>query len=261
MSTIRIGVAQVPPTPDLGRNRDKALEYMELAAGQGVDLLCFPESHLPGYRGGILDGGAPCDEQALARATEEVAARCRHLSLGVIMGTETPNPGAKPFNSALVLGQDGQAVALHHKTRLTAKEALLYSPGAALTPFRFKGIAMGLVICYEGFRFPEATRSLARAGARVVFHPQFNSIRPGQDWKQPVHEALIVARAAENSLYFVSANMSHPHNNCRSLVVAPDGLVQGASVLGQEMLLVAGLDPALATHDFLQNEPPGLGRP
>ncbi|MFQ5947609.1 MAG: nitrilase-related carbon-nitrogen hydrolase, partial [Acidimicrobiia bacterium] len=101
MTSIRIGLAQVPPTSDLNENLDKTLEYMEQAAGEGVELLCFPEAHLAGYRAGILDPDAPCDEKGLARAGEQVSARCRELSIGVVLGTETPNPGAKPFNSAL----------------------------------------------------------------------------------------------------------------------------------------------------------------
>ncbi len=255
MSTIRIGVAQVPQTPDLARNRDKTLEYMDKAVAQGVELLCFPETHLPGYRVGMLAAGAPCDELGLAQATEQIAATCREFSMGMILGTETPNPGGKPFNSALVLDQDGQPIALHHKSKLTPKDTFAYSAGTCPTSFLFKGIAMGLVICYEGFRFPSTTRTLAKAGAQIVFHPQFNHVLPGMAWKLPVHEALLVARAAENTLYFVSANMSHPRNNCRSLIVAPDGLIQEASVLGQEMLLVADLDPARATHAFLHDDP------
>jgi predicted amidohydrolase len=75
------------------------------------------------------------------------------------------------------------------------------------------------------------------------------------EWKLPVHEALLVARAAENTIYFVSANMCHPRNNCRSLIVAPDGLIKEASILNREMLLVADLNPDLATHAFLQDDP------
>jgi predicted amidohydrolase len=252
---IRVGVAQVAPTPHLEKNLDKALEYMEKAAEAGVELLCFPETHLPGYRVGMLATDAPCDEQGLAAASEQLAAKCQELSMGVIMGTETPNPDGKPFNSALVLDQNGKPLALHHKSKLTPRDAEAYSPGEEPTPFDFKGISMGLVICFEAFRFPNTTRDLAKGGAQVVFHPQFNHVLPGMQWKAPVHEALIMARAAENTIYFISANMSHARNNCRSLVVTPDGLIQKASVLGQEMLLVADLDPALATHAFLQDDP------
>lgn len=255
MSSIRVGVAQVPQTPDLSKNLDKALEYMEKAASSGVELLCFPETHLPGYRVGMLAVSIPCDEEGLARATRQIAARCRELSMGVILGTETPNPGGKPFNSALIIDQNGETIAFHHKSKLTPKDALAYTPGTGPTLFTFKNIPMGLVICFEGFRFPETARELARGGAKILFHPQFNHVLPGMEWKLPVHEALLVARAAENTVYFVSANMSHPRNNCRSLVIAPDGLIQEASVLAQEMLLVADLDPDLATHAFLEDDP------
>ncbi len=112
MSTLRIGVAQVPQTTDLARNLDKVLEFMERAAGEGVNLLCFPETHLPGYRVGLLMPEARCEEEALEAALERIGKRCRELSLGVIVGTETPNASAKPFNSAVVLDQDGRRLAV-----------------------------------------------------------------------------------------------------------------------------------------------------
>ena len=255
MATIRIGVAQVTQTHDLEVNLDKALEYMEQAATQAVELLCFPETHLASYRVGVLPPETPCDEVGLARATEIIAAKCRELSLGVILGTETPNPGCNPYNSALIINEQGQVIALHHKSRITPKDALGYSSGSGPTAFTFKNIPMGIVICFEGFRFPDTTRALAKGGAKIVFHPQFNHVMPGMEWKLAVHEALLVARAAENTIYFVSANMCHPRNNCRSLIIGPDGLIQEASVLGKEMLLVADLDTKRATHAFLQDDP------
>ena len=255
MSTLRIGVAQVPQTTELARNLDKVLEFMERAAGEGVNLLCFPETHLPGYRVGLLTPEVRCEEEALEAALQRIGKRCRELSLGVIVGTETPNASAKPFNSAVVLDQDGRRLAVHHKSRITPLDAKAYSAGAGPTTFTFQGVRMGLVICFEGFRFPETTRELAHAGAKVVFHPQCNHFLPGMEWKLPVHEALLTARAAENTLYFVSANMSHPRNNCRSLIIGPDGLLVAASELGKEMLIAAEVETDLATHAFLQEDP------
>lgn len=254
VNTLRIGVAQIPQTDNISANLGKVLQFIEKAGGQGVELLCFPETHLAGYRAGILAPDAPCDADTLEHATDTVRTHCAKYTLGVILGTETPNPGGKPFNSALVLDQEGKTLALHHKSRLTPVDARGYSPGKGPTAFTFKGIPMGVVICFEGFRFPETTRELASNGAKVVFHPQCNHIMPNMDWKQPIHEALIMARAGENTIYFISANMSHERNNCRSLVVAPNGLIQKASVLTQEMLIVADIDPDLATHAFLQDD-------
>jgi predicted amidohydrolase len=255
VDTIRIGIAQVSPSAELPANLAKTLEYVDAAADAGVDLVCFPETHLPGYRVGVLDPGIPPDEAGLARALETVAQRCRARAIGACIGTETPLPGAKPHNSAVVIGRDGEVLARHHKSQLTPRDQLGYTPGSGPTPFEFDGVAMGVVICFEGFRFPETTRALARDGAKIVLHPQFNHVLSGAAWKLPVHEALITARAAENTIFFVSANMAHPRNNCRSLVVAPDGLVQAASELGREMLISADLDLDKATHAFLKTDP------
>lgn len=252
---IRIGAAQVPQTANLQQNLDKVLEYMEKAAAQGVEMLCFPETHLTGYRVGILDVDAPCDADGLARAEEIIRAKARALGLGVIVGTETPNSGGKPFNSALVIDDRGERIALHHKSRLTPADALGYSfPPGGPTAFTFQGIPMGVVICFEGYRYPETTRLLARGGAKIVFHPQCNHVIPTMAWKLPVHEALIVSRAAENTLWFLSSNMSHACNNVRSMIVGPNGLIREAAILTREMLIWHDADPELATHAFLKDD-------
>jgi predicted amidohydrolase len=257
---MRIGIAQVPQTSDIVVNLDKAIEFVDLAAAQDVDLLCFPETHLPGYRVGILAPDAPCESERLAVALDALAARCGDRGIGVCVGTETPNGALKPFNSAVVIDRDGAVIATHHKSRLTPQDTLGYTPGEGPTLFEFDGVAMGLVICFEGFRFPETSRELAQRGAKVILHPQFNHVLPDADWKQPVQEALITARAAENTAWFVSANMAHERNNCRSLVVAPNGLVAAASELRREMLVTADVDPALATHAVLSRDPDELMR-
>ncbi len=260
MNTIKIGVAQIPQTSEIQQNLGAALGAIKKAAGEGVELLCLPETHLAGYRVGVSEPDAPCDTAALDRALDEVAEACRTNEIGVIVGTETPNGVEKPFNSVVVFDEQGQRIAIHHKTRLTPGDALGYSPGTEQTLFEFKGIPMGIVICFEGFRFPETTRSLARAGARVVFHPQFNHVLPNMEWKLPVQEALLTARAAENTLYFVSANMCHARNNCRSLIIGPDGLIIKASELGREEIISAEIDPLRANHAFLKDDPVAMAK-
>ncbi len=255
MDRIRIAVAQVPQTADIETNLAKALEFMDKAAKKDVELLCFPETHLPGYRVGVLEPDDPCQEHTLEHSLGVVRERARELGMGIIMGTETHNPDGKPFNTAVVIGTAGEIVARHHKSRLTPGDAKGYAdPGENETVFTFRDVTMGLVICFEGYRFPELTRGLAKKGARVVFHPQFNHVMRSMQWKLPVQESLIVSRAAENTLWFISANMCHPCNNCRSMVVAPSGLVRTASVLTRETLLVCDIDPNEATHAFLSTD-------
>ena len=58
-----------------------------------------------------------------------------------------------------------------------------------------------------------------------------------------------MTRAAENTIWFASCNAAYdPHQNCRSLVIAPDGRIQAQSELKREELVVADIDIGLATR-------------
>ena len=67
MSIIKIGCAQVPQTAEIETNLSKALEFIEKADAKGVELLCFPETHLAGYRVGVLTPDAPVDTDSPKR--------------------------------------------------------------------------------------------------------------------------------------------------------------------------------------------------
>lgn len=227
---------------------------MQKAHEKEVDILCFPESHLSGYRAGIIAPETPVDSDGLKRSIDIIAEACRTFSMGVIMGMETPNSSGKPFNSAYVFDRDGAILAVHHKAKLTALDSIAYNCGEGPTSFTFDSIPMGLVICYEGFRFPEHTRALGRSGAKIVFQPTCTTTLPKLEWKVPVLESLVVARAAETTMYYAVANISGKYSNCRSMVIDPDGLIKASAELGKEALVVADIRPELATHAFLEDD-------
>src|SRR5262245_21709278 len=138
--------------------------------------------------------------------------------MACVLGTETPHEaaGRKPYNSALVINEKGRMLGVHHKTRLTPLDAIAYSQGESFSVFDLCGVPVGVVICFEGFRFPETTRECVRQGARLVLHPQNNTTRPN-DWKLPIHHAMITTRAAQNTIWFASCNACLAQQNCRSL--------------------------------------------
>lgn len=244
---IRIGLAQCQQTADFTTNAKTIRRYLEEAARAGVQIVCFPETQTVGYRVDIATPDLPVPVAQLEELHGEVARFCGQAGLACVLGTETPTPG-KPFNSALVVSEKGAILGTHHKTKLTPLDAIAYSPGSTLETFTLCGVTVGVVICFEGFRFPETTRACVRQGAQLVFHPQNNTTRPN-DWKVPVHHAMIVTRAAENTIWFASCNAClTPHQNCRSMVVAPDGQIHAQAELRQEQLIVTDIDIAQATR-------------
>ena len=70
---------------------------------------------------------------------------------------------------------------------------------------------------------------------------------------------MIVTRAAENTVWFASCNAClEPHQNSRSLVVAPDGQIWAQTELRREELLVTDLDVARATRAMFEFERGGM---
>jgi predicted amidohydrolase len=262
MSSLRIALAQCRQTADLDVNATTIFRMLDEAARQRVQILCFPETQTVGYRVDIATPDQPVPVERLAELHGRVAERCASLGMACILGTETPLESdpwhGKPHNSALVISSTGTKLGVHHKTRLTPLDALAYTPGRGFETFELFGVRVGVVICFEGLRFPASTRECVRQGAQVIFHPQNNTTRPN-DWKVPVHHAMIVTRAAENTVWFASCNACLvPHQNSRSLVVAPDGQIWAQTELRQEELLVTDIDTARATRAMFEFERSGI---
>ena len=247
MTIIKIGLAQCRQTSDFDANARIIFRDLDAAARQSVQILCFPETQTVGYRVDIATPDMPVPVARLNELHERVARRCGELGMACILGTEIPNGDRKPYNSALVVAETGRILGTHHKTKLTPLDAIAYSPGSTIETFELFGVKVGVVICFEGFRFPETTRECVRQGAQLVFHPQNNTTRPN-DWKIPIHHAMITTRAAENTIWFASCNACFEHQNSRSLVIAPDGQVHAQSELKREELVVADLDLDRATR-------------
>lgn len=263
MTPLRIALAQCRQTDDFETNSRTIFRFLEEAAKQRAQIVCFPETQTVGYRVDLARPDTPVEPERLDDLHRRVARRCGERNLACILGTETPletNPAGKPYNSALVISSQGEILGVHHKTRLTPLDAIAYSPGFMFKTFQLCGVCVGVVICFEGFRFADTTRECVRQGAQLLFHPQNNTTRPN-DWKIPIHHSMIVTRAAENTVWFASCNMAHEqHQNCSSMIVAPDGRIHAQAALKREELLVADLDIDLATQAMFKFDADGCAK-
>ena len=252
MYRLKIALAQIEQTNDLNRNGQKIRQYLDSAARARVQIICFPETQTAGYRVDITRSDVPVQVGQLAALHDAVAASCRKHRMACILGTETPlesNPTAgKPYNSALVISENGEILGTHHKVKLTPLDAVAYTAGSGFQTFRLFGVTVGVVICFEGFRFAQTTAECVRQGAQIIFHPQNNTTRPN-NWKIPIHHAMIVTRAAENTVWFASCNCVHrEHQNCQTQNVAPNGEIAARCEMKQEELLVYDVEVEKATR-------------
>lgn len=254
MATCRIALANLPfpETPDASvRQAEDAIAQAGL---ERADVICFPECFVPGYRAA---GKAvpPPDGAFLERAWLAVASAAAKANAAVILGTERIIDGEeRPMITALVIDRDGMRAGFQDKVQIDPSEEETYAAGVDRRIFRSGSLTFGIVICHEGWRYPETVRWAARRGAQVVFHPQFHEAEPGSyrpsTYAEPgntFHEKAALCRAAENTCYFATVNFASEGSPTTSAVVRPDGTLLGYQAYGRPGLFVADLDLAAAT--------------
>jgi predicted amidohydrolase len=251
-SLFRIALANIrhPATPE--ESVTLAERAIAQASIERAGIICFPECFTPGYRG-LGKQIPPPDPAFLERAWSAVAAAAAKASVAVVLGTERIVDGAL-FATALVINRDGTTAGFQDKVQVDPSEDGTYTPGSGRRVFQMGPLIFGVVICHEGWRYPETVRWAARRGAHIVFHPHFHPAEPGNyvptsfaDPTNSFHEKAALCRAAENTCYFATVNFASDGSPTTSAVVRPDGTLLSYQPYGEEGLLIADIDIASAT--------------
>lgn len=271
-AVLRIGLSSLRHAEDIPAGVEKMKRAIGDAGRQQVDIVCFSETYLPGLRGG--DALPPPNQPVLERALRELQEACREHRVAAIVGMEwVTHRGLE--NRAFVIDAGGELLGHQTKEQITpGGEERNYVPEGTRRMFKIKGVPFGVVICHEGWRFPETVRWAAVRGAKIVFQPQVTGgdrerrraegngprpasgpgfgaepERPGsaQVWGRSYYEMAMILRAKENSVYFASVNQAMRSQNSATSLIDPDGNLLKWIPYGEEGLLVADLDLSKAT--------------
>jgi predicted amidohydrolase len=247
MPTFRLALANVPPATTADGSVVLAQRAIADAAAAGAELVCFPESYVPGYRWPGRTMARP-DADFLERAWSAVAEAAANGNVAVILGTERLVDAGLRI-TALVIGKDGGRAGFQDKVQLDPSEEVTYTPGERRRVFECGALTFGIAICHEGWRYPETVRWAAKRGARVVFHPHAHAAEPGSyrpatfaDPANSFHEKAALCRAAENTCFFATVNYATEGSPTTSAVIRPDGTVMCYQPYGRAGLLVADVD-------------------
>jgi predicted amidohydrolase len=252
MTTCRIALANLPCPSTREASVTLAVDAIAAAGLAGADLVCFPECFVPGYRG-LGHAPPPPDAAFLDGAWAAVAKAAALASAGVILGTERV-VGDRPMITALVVNRDGSIAGFQDKVQLDPSEDTTYAAGEGRRVFHAGSLTFGVVICHEGWRYPETVRWAVRHGAQLVFHPHFHAAEPGSyrptyfgDPANSFHEKAALCRAAENTCWFATVNYASDGSPTTAAVVRPDGTLLCYQPYGRAGLLLADLDLVEAT--------------
>jgi predicted amidohydrolase len=222
------------------------------AAGQGAEIICFPESFIPGYP--LADFKVEkASEKDLQAALDKVCELAAASNIAVIMPMDW-HEGDVFLNVAQVISAKGEVLGYQTKNQLDPSEDTTWKPGTDRNIFEVNGVKFGITICHEGFRYPESVRWAAREGASIVFHPHLSGsdVKGVQltEWghiNSPYYEKAMMMRALENTIYFASVGYTMKYQEAATSLIAPDGTCLAYQTYGEEGIIVTEIDTDKAT--------------
>ena len=221
-----ISIAVVQMKPELGEVEDnlvKMSDYIsKIASSQKVDLIVFPELITSGYELGVK--ATEVAQLVPGPSSNLISQRAQELGVYVAFGmVEKERVESVIYNSAVLVGPDGEMIGQYHKTHLKGEERMAFREGYKLRVFDTELGTIGLMLGWD-LAFPEVARSMVLDGAELI-------CVLGNWEKDAIDEwtTLIKARAYENSCYVVGANRVGEDVTFtfggESLIVGPRGKV------------------------------------
>ena len=202
---LRVAVTQWRATRDVDANVRIALDLIDQAAAEGIDLILLPENGL------MLGTNAEMRERAFSEDSPEIdqiRRAARAAGAVVVVGGLKNRVANGIVNSALVIDSQGGVIGRYDKAHLfdaqingqSFEASTVESAGDSMVLLDVKGVLIGLTICYD-VRFPELYRQLAIAGAQVILVPSaFTFVTGSAHW-----HTLLRSRAIENAAYVVAS--------------------------------------------------------
>ncbi|ATP55868.1 carbon-nitrogen hydrolase family protein [Pedobacter ginsengisoli] len=249
---MKVALASPPIPNSLAEGLANLEKLVKDASKRQAEIICFPESYLPGYLG---MGYAPSDQSAesLKAALNRVCDIARIHSIAIIIPMDWHGSSGLQ-NLAFVISSDGKTLGYQTKNQLDPSEDNIWIPGTERQIFEVNGVKFGITICHEGFRYPESVRWAAQNGASIVFHPQFTEDKENgklpTEWgsmNNPYYEKAMIMRSIENTIYFASVNYASKYMESATSIINPDGTLNAYQNYGTSGVIFADIDPNKAT--------------
>jgi predicted amidohydrolase len=239
-------VQSAPRVSMVAENVAAAEERIARLAGR-AELILFPELFTTGYRRDGMDHGALAELVPEGPSVRRLAEAARSARV-TVAGTLLERDGELIYDTAILIGPDGELMARYRKTHLYPAELSYFSPGDELVVVPLGNrVAVGLAICFE-HAFPEIFTALALRGAGLILIP--SAVPRGYEY---LLELRTRARAQDNQLYVAAANLvgfdGETHWCGGSAIVDPRGEVIARADREAETEIVATIDPGLIERE------------
>lgn len=182
---------------DKNYNLQRCLEYAELAAVNGADLVIYPEMTLTGF---TMNTSLSKEDTVTSASITAYSSFAKRFRISLVAGVVT-NDGDKAANTLVAFSEEGRERARYVKIHpfSFANEEHFFNPGNKLASMKIHDFRLGFSICYD-LRFPELFSALANDCDIIVNIANWPKRRV-MHWK-----TLLQARAIENQTFVIGVN-------------------------------------------------------
>jgi nitrilase len=267
-SAVRAACVQAEPVVfDRAGTLEKLSRLAREAAGEGAEIVLFPETFVPVYPSNrwarhLAHGsdGTKIFARLLEQSVEvpgphaaQLAGVARELGIWLAVGINERERGTI-YNSLLLYAPNGR-LALHHRKLVpTNHERLVWGQGdgRGLETVDIGAARVGGLICWENL-MPLARFALYERGVEIYLAPTADD---SEEWHHSIRHIAREARAFLVSSCSFQRASSYPDDiplaeggelldRGGSAIVAPDGTYLAGPLWDEEGILYADLDPAL----------------
>jgi nitrilase len=258
---------------------ERIAELAAEAAGNGAQLILFPEAFIPAYPSNrwvqfLSAGGEGKPVYAkLAREslevpgpdTERLGEIAREHGLWLAVGANELARGTI-YNALLVFGPDGKLALHHRKLMPTNHERLVWGlgDGAGLEAVETDLGRVGGLICWENL-MPLARFALYETGVEIYLAPTADD---SEQWHDSIRHIARESRAFVLSCCVFQRASSYPDDvplaegdelmgRGGSAILAPDGSYLAGPAWDEEAILYAELDPQRLYEERQRFDPAG----
>ncbi len=245
---VKIAGIQIQNAEELKKTLSKTAELVSLAANEGARIITLPQLFNSRWFPVGIDAAnfsiAEQEDGPTITFVKELAQK----NDAVIIASIFEKDGSGHFNTAFVIGNDGQTIGKYRKMHVPQiplwEEKSYFKPGDIGFPvFKTPFAAIGVQLCWDVF-FPEGFRLLALQGAEIVFTPTASAFYHSREkW-----ERAISAAAHANGIFIMRVNRVGTEEKQefygRSFCAGPDGEVAARPSGSSEGVILAEVDLA-----------------
>lgn len=228
-----ITVATVQFQPKLGEPEENLVKMSDfvskIASQQKVDIIVFPELATSGYELGVRF--TELAQRVPGPSVNLMAQRAAEYGVHIAFGLATKERVESIlFNSAVVIGPDGELLGSYNKVHLRGEERMAFREGYKFPVINTEIADIGIMLGWD-LAFPEVARSLALDGAELLLGMTNWETRYMDEYRTYVR-----SRAYENGLFVAAANRVGEdvilNFGGESMIVGPRGQIH--ATLGED---------------------------